>query len=485
MQIVRDLAGYSYGRSDLVRRAMSKKKASVMEKEKNTFIYGNEQEGVEGCIKRGIPEETARKIYDEMTDFAKYAFNKSHAAAYAVVSYQTAYLKCHHPVAFMAALMTSFMEHTGKITEYIMNCRQMGVEILPPDINEGEHRFTPSGDCIRYGLAAIKGVGPSVIQEIVQERETGGRFVSLKEFCSRLSGKAINKRTLESFIKAGALDSLPGTRKQKMGVYSAVLDSVNREKKNAVSGQMSLFDFTSQEERESLDVAMPDVGEYDKETILSFEKEVLGVYISGHPLEEYEELLRKNITHTAVDFQTEDGETENKVRDQERSVIGGMITGKTVKTTKTNNLMAFFMLEDLYGTIEVIVFPRDYEKYRELLQEDRKVFVQGRASVEEDKPAKLICSGIVPFDSLDKTLWIQCRNREEYREKEEELFRILSEYDGRDEVMIYLSGDRAKKRLPNSRCTNVSRELLERLYQCFGEDNVKVVEKSIEKSIQS
>ncbi len=410
MQIVRDLAGYSYGRSDLVRRAMSKKKASVMEKEKNNFIYGNEEEGVEGCIRRGIPEEVARKIYDEMTDFAKYAFNKSHAAAYAVVAYQTAWLKCHKPVEFMAALMTSFMEHTSKITEYIMNCRQLGIRILPPDINEGNYRFTPYQGNIRYGLAAIKGVGRPVIEEIVAERESGGRYRSLKDFCMRLSGgKAVNKRTMESFIKSGALDSLPGTRRQKMSIYISVMDGVNQERKNTLSGQMSLFDFAAPEEQEELDVVMPDVGEFDKEMILAFEKEVLGVYISGHPLEEYEELMRRSVTRTTADFIPADGEEMPKVKDQERAVIGGMIVARTVKTTRTNSLMAFITIEDMYGTAEVIVFPKDYEKNRLLLEEDRKVFVQGRATVEEDKPAKLICSRIIPFDELDQSLWKRSR----------------------------------------------------------------------------
>ena len=482
MQIVRDLAGYSYGRSDLVRRAMSKKKASVMEQEKNNFIFGNEEEGVEGCIKRGIPESVARKIYDEMTDFAKYAFNKSHAAAYAVVSYQTAYLKCHYPVEFMAALMTSFMEHTGKITEYIMNCRQLGIEILPPDINEGEYRFTPDGNNIRYGLAAIKGVGKPVIDEIVAERKAGGKYRSLKDFCLRLSSKSINKRTMESFIKAGALDSLPGTRKQKMSIYISVMDGVNQERKTTMSGQMSLFDFAAPEEQEELDVALPEVGEFDKEMILAFEKEVLGVYISGHPLEEYVELLRRNITRTTADFVPSDGEDVPKVKDQERAVIGGMITAKTVKTTRTNSLMAFITVEDLYGTVEVIVFPRDYEKNRIYLEEDRKVFIQGRVTVEEDKPAKLICSNIQPFDELDKELWIQCKTKEEYLEKEQGLFGTLAKYDGKDMVNIFLSEVRAKKRLPNSRSTRVCPELLEELYKTFGEGNVKVVEKSIEKN---
>lgn len=483
MQIVRDLAGYSYGRSDLVRRAMSKKKASVMEKEKNNFIYGNEEEGVEGCIKRGIPEDVARKIYDEMTDFAKYAFNKSHAAAYAVVAYQTAYLKCHYPVEFMAALMTSFMEHTGKITEYIMNCRQLGIQIMPPDINEGNYRFTPYQGNIRYGLAAIKGVGRPVIEEIVAEREAGGKYRSLKDFCMRLSGgKAINKRTMESFIKAGALDSLPGTRKQKMSVYISVMDGVNQERKNTLSGQMSLFDFAAPEDQQELDVAMPDVGEFDKEMILAFEKEVLGVYVSGHPLEEYEELLQRNVTRTTADFMPLDGEEMPKVKDQERAVIGGMIIAKTVKTTRTNNLMAFITIEDMYGTVEVIVFPKDYEKNRILLEEDNKVFVQGRANVEEDKPAKLICSQVIPFDGLAQSLWIQFPTKEEYRKEEAWIYEALAGYDGNDEVNIYISGIHAAKKLPNSHSTKVCSELLEKLYDKFGRDNVKVVQKSIEKN---
>ena len=486
MQIVRDLAGYSYGRSDLVRRAMSKKKASVMEKEKNNFIYGNEEEGVEGCIKRGIPEDVARQIYDEMTDFAKYAFNKSHAAAYAVVSYQTAYLKCHYPVEFMAALMTSFVEHTGKITEYIMNCRKLGIEILPPDINEGEYRFTPDGKNIRYGLAAIKGVGRSVIDEIVAERERGGAFASLKDFCSRLSGgKAVNKRTLESFIKAGAMDSLPGTRKQKMIVYDKVLDGVNKERKNTLTGQMSLFDFAEPEEQASFEMTLPDVGEFSKEEILTYEKEVLGVYISGHPLEEYVDMLNRHITRNTADFALEQGESFPKVKDGERVVIGGMITAKTVKTTRSQSLMAFITVEDLYGTVEVIVFPRDYEKFRGMLEEDRKVFIQGRATVEEDKPAKLICSQMIPFDEMPKSLWIQMSDRQEYQEKESELLRTVTQFDGSDEVYIYLSKDRAKKKLANRYLTKVCPELLEKLYRQFGEENVKVVEKTVEKSLQS
>ena len=481
MQIVRELAGYNNAQSDDIRRTMSKKKMKKMAKEKNDFIYGNEERGIDGCIKRGISEEVAKKIYDDMTDFAKYAFNKSHAAAYAVVSYQTAYLKCHYPVEFMAALMTSFMEHTGKITEYIMTCRQMGIEILSPDINEGDYRFTPYEGNIRYGLAAIKGVGRPVIDEIVEERKAGGPYVNLKDFCTRLSGRSVNKRTVESFIKAGALDCLPGTRKQKMLVYADVIDDVSRQKKTTMTGQMSLFDFAEPEEQKKLDIVMPEVGEYDKEEILAFEKEVLGVYISGHPLEQYVGLLERNITNRTTDFVTADGEMAPKVRDQAPAVIGGMITAKTVKTTRTNSLMAFITLEDLYGTVEVIVFPRDYDKNRSVIEEDRKVLIKGRVTVEEDKPAKLICSEILPFDELDKDLWIQFETRADYEREERFVLDAVRRYDGRDMVHIYLHKERAHKLLPRSYATRAEGELLEILRDRLGADNVKVVEKSIEK----
>ena len=287
---------------------------------------------------------------------------------------------------------------------------------------------------------------------------------------------------MESFIKAGALDSLPGTRKQKMSVYISVMDGVNQERKNTLSGQMSLFDFAAPEDQQELDVAMPDVGEFDKEMILAFEKEVLGVYVSGHPLEEYEELLQRNVTRTTADFMPLDGEEMPKVKDQERAVIGGMIIAKTVKTTRTNNLMAFITIEDMYGTVEVIVFPKDYEKNRILLEEDNKVFVQGRAAVEEDKPAKLICSRVIPFDGLAQSLWLQFPAKEEYRKEEAWIYEALAGYDGNDEVNIYISGIHAAKKLPNSHSTKICPELLEKLYDKFGRDNVKVVQKSIEKN---
>lgn len=302
MQIVRDLAGYTLGRSDLVRRAMAKKKAAVMAKERENFVYGNEEEGVPGCIANGISEQVANKIYDEMTDFAKYAFNKSHAAAYAVVSYQTAWLKYYYPVEFMAALMTSCIDNPSKVSEYILNCRQMGIRILPPDINRSTGSFSVEDGSIRYGMAAVKGIGKPVMEAIVEERERGGLFSSLKDFCQRLSGKEVNKRTIENFIKAGAFDSFGGTRKQFMMIYVQVMDTVNQEKKSSMTGQMSLFDIMGEEDKKSFEIRLPDVGEYAKESKLAFEKEVLGVYISGHPLEEYADVWKKNITQLPRTF---------------------------------------------------------------------------------------------------------------------------------------------------------------------------------------
>ena len=287
MQIVRDLAGYTMGRSDLVRRAMSKKKTAVMEKERQNFVYGNPEENVKGCIANGIDEKTANHIYDEMIDFAKYAFNKSHAACYAVVAYQTAYLKYYYPKEFFAALMTSVMDNVTKVSEYILTCRQLGIRILPPDINEGQSGFSVSGDAIRYGLSAIKSVGRNVVDEIIKERKNNGLFTSIDDFVERMGGREVNKRTLENFIKSGAMDSLPGNRRQKTMIAPELLDQKTKDRKNVLEGQLSLFDFAAEEEKQQYQITMPDVPEFPKEELLAFEKEILGIYISGHPMDEY------------------------------------------------------------------------------------------------------------------------------------------------------------------------------------------------------
>ena len=481
MQIVQALAGYSLGRADLLRRAMSKKKAAVMEKERESFVYGNPEDGVPGCVNNGISEKIANKIYDEMIDFAKYAFNKSHAAAYAVVSYQTAWLKYYYPVEFMAALMTSCIDNPGKVAEYILNSRQMGISILPPDVNQSEGIFTVEGKSIRYGMSAIKGIGKPVMEAVTREREENGPFVSLQDFAGRMTGKEINKKTVENFIKSGAFDSLGATRKQMMQIYISVLDAAAQERKNSLTGQMSLFDFVDAETKHSYEIPLPNVGEYGKEEKLAFEKEVLGIYISGHPLEEQEECWRKNITAVTTDFLPDEETGFPKVVDGAKVIVGGMITDKKIKYTKNNKTMAFLTLEDLLGTLEIVVFPRDYERNAALMQEDAKVFIQGRVSAEDDKASKLICEKMYAFEDMPRELWIQFPDKAAYEQEVTELYRILAASDGSDQVVLYIRAQKAMKRLPPSRGVKIGEELLGILNEKYGSENVKVVEKSIEK----
>ena len=480
MKIVRDLAGYTLGRSDLVRRAMSKKKADVMARERKNFVYGNEEEGVKGCAANGIDEKTANQIFDDMTDFAKYAFNKSHAAAYAVVAYQTAYLKYYYPREFMAALMTSIMDNVTKVSEYILACRNMGIGILPPDINEGVSGFSVSGNSIRYGLSAIKSVGRAVVDVIISERETGGPFSTLEDFVSRMSNREVNKRTLESFIKSGSLDSLPGTRKQKLYVSSELLENKAREKKTVMEGQMSFFDIAPEEDKGNFQVSFPDVGEFDKETLLAFEKETLGIYVSGHPMEAYQELWQKNVTARTSDFIVdEDGHTV--VEDNSIVVVGGMITAKKVKTTRTSQLMAFVSLEDMVGTVEALVFPKIYEKNKQYLTEDSKVFLRGRASIGDDPVGKLVCEEVIPFSAIPNELWLQFEDQEFYERTVDSVMAVLRESEGKDRVVMYLKKERKLRRLSPSWAINAQGRLLEELYTLLGEKNVKVVQKTIEK----
>ncbi len=480
MQIVRELAGYSYGRSDLVRRAMSKKKESVMIKERKTFVYGNPEEGIPGCISNGVPEAVANHIFDEMMDFAKYAFNKSHAAAYAVVSYETAFLKCYYPVEFMAALMTSVIDNPGKVSEYIYHCRQMNIEILPPDINEGFGVFTVADGAIRYALAAIKGIGRPVIEAIVSEREANGPFINIRDFASRLSGKEVNKRTIESFIKAGVFSGIHSNRRQLMMSYVQILDSISAEKKKALTGQMTLFDIVDETEKIEYAVTMPDVTEYNKEQLLAFEKEVLGIYVSGHPLEEYEARIRKNVTVNSNDFEIDEDTEKPRVIDGRTELIGGMITSKTIKSTRNNSMMAFITLEDLFGIVEVIIFPRDFEKYKNLLGPEEKIFVRGKVTVEEEKAAKLICQEIIPFDAIPCELWVKFKDLASFQNEESNLYQLLEGYDGNDAVVIYCEAEKCIKKLPKSRGVKADKDLIGRLISQYSEENVRITEKSIE-----
>ena len=476
MQIVRNLAGYTLGRSDLVRRAMSKKKAAVMEKERQNFVYGNEAEGVPGCIANGISEQVANKIYDEMIDFAKYAFNKSHAAAYAVVSYQTAFLKYYYPVEFMAALMTSVIEMPNKVAEYIQVCRQMGISILPPDVNCGIYGFSVDHGAIRYGLSAIKSVGRPVINALVEEREKNGTYRSLKDFIERLTG-IVNKRAIENFIKAGALDCLEGNRRQKMNVYGQIVDSIAQEKKNSFAGQMSLFDLVSDEDKKDFEIRMPNVGEYDKEMVLAFEKEVLGIYLSGHPLEGYRGIMDKMISAKTTDFQPDEESGIPKVYDGQKVIIGGMITERTIKYTRNNKVMAFLTVEDLVGTVEVVVFPRDYEKWQTLITDDARVFIQGRVNAEDDRPSKLILEKVHSFEDIPREIWIQFKDKAEYSAAEAELQSFLQSASGTSAVVIYVNDVKAMKRLPAAFRIRINEEILGELKKKYGESNVKVVER--------
>ena len=476
MQIVRELAGYTLGRSDLVRRAMSKKKASVMAKERQNFVYGNVEEGVPGCIANGISEEIANKIYDEMTDFAKYAFNKSHAAAYAVVSYQTAYLKYYYPVEFMAALMTSVVEMPNKVAEYISVCRQMGIRILPPDINHGVYGFSVDNGSIRYALSAIKSIGRPVIEGIVREREEHGEYTSLKTFIERNIDQ-INKRVVENLIKAGALDCLEGNRNQKMTVYTQIIDSINQDKKHTMAGQLSLFDIAPEEDKKEFEIRMPQAAEYPKETILTFEKEVLGIYLSGHPLERYRNMMEKMISAKTSDFQPDDETGIPEVYDNQKVIVGGMITDKTIKYTKNNKVMAFLTVEDLVGTVEVVVFPRDYEKCQMFLNEDARLFIQGRVSAEDDKASKLILEKVRLFDDMPRELWLQFESREEYAKAETGLVDDLMESRGNSTVVIYLKDVKAMKKLPPAYQVHIEDSWLERMCKKYGSSNVKIVER--------
>ena len=475
MQIVRDLGGYTLGRSDLLRRAMSKKKQAIMEKERANFIYGNPEEGVPGCVANGISEQVASQIYDDMLDFAKYAFNKSHAVCYAVVSYQTAYLKYYYPVEFMAALLTSVIYNPGKVSEYILSCRQMGIEILPPDINEGEAGFSVAGKSIRYALTAIKGVGKPVIEALVEERRKRGPYTNLQDFITRDEKGEINKRVIENCIKAGALDSLGGTRKQYMSVYIQILEHIHQDRKNNMAGQISLFDLVEEEDKKEFDIRMPQVGEYSRQLLLSFEKEVLGIYISGHPLEEYEQLWRKQITNTTADFYRNEETGSVGVKEDSLVTIGGMIMDKKIKYTKKNQVMAFLQVEDLVGTVEVVVFPKAYEKFSDRIAEESKVFIRGRVSIEDEKDGKLICESICTFEEIPKKLWIKFPTLEHYQKEEKVLLEELSAWEGKDQVVIYIEQPKAMKTLPPGRNVSADPRLIEELGRLFGEDNIRVV----------
>ncbi|MBQ1639692.1 MAG: DNA polymerase III subunit alpha, partial [Lachnospiraceae bacterium] len=484
MQIFQNLAGYSMGQADNIRRAMSKKKQYVIDAERANFVDGNAEENIPGCVGNGIDRDAANRIYDSMVDFAKYAFNKSHAACYAVVAYQTAYLKLYYPKEFMAALMTSVIDSaSGKIANYIQVCRDMNIPVLPPDINAGEGVFSVDGDGIRYGMYAIKSVGRPVIDHIVEERKAHGPYKNLEEFINRVNGREVNKRSLENLIKAGAMDCLEGNRRQKVYVFPMILDSVNESKKKNMEGQVSLFDLVPEETKSSFEIQFPDQPEFDKEVKLAFEKEVLGIYVSGHPLEDYLDVMGRICTAKSTDFLLQEPEEGNMtgedattiVKDKQKVTVGGMIVDVRTIFTKKNQMMAYVTIEDLYGTMEVIVFPRDFERNRRVLVEDSKVFISGRVDAQEEKDAKLLCESVTPFEEISKTLWIQFETKEDYESMEQGLFDAIAGNEGRDHIKIYVKNPKAIKELPSKYNICADTETVQKLSEKFGADNVKVV----------
>ena len=371
--------------------------------------------------------------------------------------------------------MTSVIDNPKKVSEYILTCRNMGIKILPPDVNEGEIGFSVSGGSIRYALTAIKGIGRPVIEQLLQERRQRGSFTSLQDFITRMMDTEVNKRTVENFIKSGSFDGLGGTRKQFMGVFMQMMDAGVQNKKNNLVGQMRLFDLVSEEEKSEYEIRLPDVGEYPKEILLGFEKEVLGIYVSGHPLEEYEQTWRKHITRTTADFVLDEESGEMNAKDQERVVVGGLITEKKIKYTRKDQVMAFLTLEDLVGSVEVVVFPRVYEQESARLVEDARVFVRGRVDAAEDRDGKVICESIQLFDDVRRTLWIKFPTKEAYEEAEAALLSALAASDGNDGVVIYVENPRAKKSLPPNRNVKADKALVEKLSAMYGAENVKVV----------
>ncbi len=484
MQIVMSLAGYSMGRADLVRRAMSKKKASVMAKEREYFVYGkaateDDPVVVPGCVARGIPEDVANHLFDEMTDFASYAFNKSHAAAYAVVAYETAWLRCHYPLDFMAALLTSVRDNSEKLLKYLDSVRRMNIKMLPPDINSGGGGFTVAGDAIRYGLSAIRSVGDGVVDTILEEREKSGPFRDLMDYCTRMTPREANKRILESMILAGAVDCFGLNRRQQMLLYPVVLEQAASERKRTESGQFSIMDFLGEGEKDSFSINPPDVDEFENDILISGEKEMLGFYVSGHPLDKVRDLMEQEGVTNSSRFRLDEETGEIPLRDEQFCRVAGVVEKVTHKVTKRGDNMAFLTIEDLFGQLEILVFPRVFEESRSKLTEGSILFIRGRASIAEDG-GKLIAQEIVTEEEIRKeqvakksTLWILFPNEEEFREKRMQLEQLLMRYPGETPVSVQLKAEHARRNI--ARKVDPSGGILDALRLEYGPDRVMLV----------
>ena len=499
MQIVRDLAGYSMGRSDLVRRAMSKKKHSVMEEERKNFIHGIvDEEGnilVPGCLRNGIKEEAANKIYDSMMDFASYAFNKSHAAAYAVVAYQTGYLMRYYPTEFIAAMLNSILGSNEKAAFYIRFAESQGIQLLPPNINKSSYSFTVEGKSIRFGLGAIKNTGENAIKSIEESRKADGPFRNFMDFCNRVDTSYVNKRTVEGLIKAGAFDELGIRRSQLMAVFEKILDGVNNEKKRNVKGQISLFEaamsMTSEEPVQvEVEVKYPDIKEFRKKYLLSMEKEVTGIYLTGHPLEEFEDTINEvtsikisDIANESIDGEVVEAEEEGEydsedrynVKDGQRVIIGGIISTVNKKVTKNNEMMAFANIEDVYASIELIIFPKTLKQYANLIEEDSMVIVKGRISLREEEEPKIICEDFRVLEKTsDEKLYIQIEEKSLIPKITQQIKIELMNHGGNMPIRIYTKKEKKLFALDKSLWIDGSIEIIEYLRRVFGDENIKV-----------
>lgn len=488
MEIVRKLGGYSLGRSDMVRRAMSKKKHSVMEQERKNFIYGivDEEGNVEvpGCLRNGISEKAANDIFDSMMDFASYAFNKSHAAAYAVVGYQTAYLMHYYPVETIAAMLNSMMGSSEKVAHYINFAESQGIQVLPPNINESYSKFTVQDDKIRFGLAAIKNVGMNVVDSIVEARDSKGKFESITDFINKIDLSAINKRAVESLIKAGALDDFKIFRSKLLAVHEKLMDSMASERKRNIDGQISLFGLTEDEDFKAPEVMYPNIKEFAKNNLLAMEKEMTGLYLSGHPLDEYAKSL-KVMTSTTIQKIYDCKEAHNEgidheeysIHDEDKVVVGGIITEVTQKVTRNNQIMAFIKIEDLSATIEVIVFPKTLDRVRNLIAADAFVIIKGRVSMKEDEAVKIICETMEPLEKVDSSkVYVRVDNLDMARATKPKLMEICNEYAGNTPLYVFTANDRKNYRMPRNMWVNLSSDIFLELEKVFGEGNVKIVE---------
>ena len=479
LEIVRSLAGYSLGKADQMRRTISKKKAEQMKIERRNFIYGSEEEGIPGCINMGIDEETAISIFDEINDFANYAFNKSHAAAYAFITYQTAYLKAFYPVEYMAALIST-IDDTDKINHYIVNCKEMGIDRLPPDVNKSRMGFTVEDGKIRFGLSAVKNVGRSFIDALLRERDGGGEFKNFSDFVERMTGADINKRAVEGLICCGAFDSMGVYRSQLMQVYEVALEGASGRRHNNIAGQLSLFD----DFEESTELEMPQISEFEKRELLRLEKQSIGMYFSGHPMEEYEDAARKITRHNTAlindsVIKDEDGEyitTGTGMNDGDNVVLACIIENRKNKTTRSKTQMAFVTLEDSYGSVEALVFPKVLTTYSNQLQEGAIVLVKGTLSLREDEEPKVLLNSVEPLDGALKSapqkqvLYIRLETN-----ADDTFTRVrdaLSPFNGNIEVRLYFIDTKKVVRVPRELYFNGAESAVRELKFEFGDENV-------------